>query len=86
MVEERRIFPLHLTDPPACGHCTQAERGCNMKDYIVRVLKWIPGKRAHEEIHEFDTEEDAKDYAEFKAGLCRKYGYEFAIRIYKAQE
>ena len=55
-----------------------------MKDYIVRVLEWKPGKNTHEEIHDFDTEEDAKDYADFKADLCRKYEYEFAIRIYKA--
>lgn len=55
-----------------------------MKDYIVRVLKWKNGKNTHEEIHEFDTVEDAKEYADFKEKLCRKYGYEFAIRIYKA--
>ena len=55
-----------------------------MNDYIVRVLKWVNGKNTHEEIHDFDTLEDAKDYADFKANLCKKYGYEFVIRIYKA--
>ena len=52
-------------------------------NYIVRVLYTQKGKRTHLDYHEFNTEEDANDYADWKASEFRKNGYEFAVDVYK---
>ena len=39
--------------------------------------------RLQEELHDFETLEEAQEYADFKAKLCRKYGYEFDVQIYE---
>ena len=47
--------------------------------YLVRV-----STAAEEDLHDFDTEEEANDYADWKADDLRKHGHEFFdVRVYE---
>lgn len=39
--------------------------------------------KRHEELHQFNTIEEAKEYSDFKADYLRKNGYDFGILLYK---
>ena len=51
-------------------------------NYLVRAFKSKDGKRQND-FWEFETEEEANDFADWKAKQLRKYGYEFFISVYK---
>ena len=51
-------------------------------NYIVRAWKEKNGK-SHNDFWEFETEEEANDFADWKAKQLRKYGYEFSVSVYK---
>ena len=50
--------------------------------YLVRAWKSKDGK-CQNDFWEFETEEEANDFADWKAKQLRKYGYEFDVRVYK---
>ena len=58
------------------------ERGQGRMRYIVRAIKEKNGK-IHNDFWEFETEEEANDFADWKAKQLRKYGYEFDVRVYQ---
>jgi len=53
--------------------------------YIVRALKEKNGK-SHNDLWEFETKEEAQDFADWKAKQLRKNGYEFCVNIYELIE
>ena len=50
--------------------------------YLVRAWKSKDGK-SHDDFWEFETEEEANEFADWKAKQLRKYGYEFDVRVYQ---
>ena len=50
--------------------------------YLVRAWKEKDGK-SQNDFWTFETEEDARDFADWKAKQLRKYGYEFDVSIYQ---
>lgn len=54
-------------------------------NFIVRAFWFKNGKdrKGHNDFWEFETVEDAKDFADYKADQLRKNGYEFDVRIYE---
>lgn len=53
-----------------------------MYSYIVRAWKSKNGK-CHNDFWEFETEEEANDFADWKAKKLREQGYEFDVRVYQ---
>lgn len=51
-------------------------------NFLVRAWKSKDGK-SQNDLWEFETEEEAKDFADWKAKQLRKYGYEFDVRVYE---
>ena len=51
-------------------------------NWLVRVWEGF-GKDRTEDLHDFETLEEATGYADFKADQCRKSGAEFGILIYQ---
>lgn len=58
------------------------EGGQSGMNYIVRAWKAKDGK-SQNDFWEFETEEEANDFADWKANQLRKYGYEFDVRVYQ---
>ena len=55
-------------------------------NYIVRAW-WQPkGKMSHNDFWEFETEDEARDFADFKADQFRKRDCEFDVSIYQRIE
>jgi hypothetical protein len=50
--------------------------------YLVKAWKEKGGK-VQNDFWTFETEEDARDFADWKAAQLRKYGYEFDVSIYQ---
>ena len=50
--------------------------------YLVRAYKEKDGK-GQNDFWEFETKEEADDFADWKAKQLRKYGYEFAVNVYE---
>ena len=50
--------------------------------YIVRAWKNKDGKSKND-FWEFETQEEAKDFAEWKAKKLKEHGYEFDVMIYE---
>ena len=54
--------------------------------YLVRAW-WMPkGKMSHERFWEFETEEEARDFANWKADQLSNGGYEFDVSIFQRIE
>ena len=51
-------------------------------NYLVRAWKSMNGKQ-HDDLYEFETLDEAKEFADWKADNLRKHGYEFDVRIYE---
>ena len=71
--------------PNRSGEQAQAEGvegGQRRMSYLVRAWKEKNGKM-HNDFWEFETEEEANDFADWKANQLRKFGYEFDVRIYQ---
>lgn len=51
-------------------------------NFLVRAWKSKDGK-VENDFWEFESEEEANDFADWKAKQLRKYGYEFNVRVYK---
>ena len=50
--------------------------------YLVRAFKTKDGK-SQNDFWEFETKEEANDFADWKAKQLRKYGYEFCVMVYE---
>ena len=53
--------------------------------YLVRASKFKPNTQEKgEDLYEFETEEEASSFADWKAEQLRKNGYEFFdVRVYQ---
>ena len=51
-------------------------------NYLVRAFMTKDGIRQND-FWEFVTEEEANDFADWKAKQLRRFGYEFCVSVYK---
>jgi hypothetical protein len=53
-----------------------------MNNYLVVAEKRKDGT-SKTDMYEFETEEEANEFADWKAKQLRKYGYEFHVRVFQ---
>ena len=75
------MFRSNRRTPENCGS-GRRRKGQSGMNYIVRAIMFKDGKPDND-LWEFETKEEAEDFADYKAKQLRKHVYDFAVNIYK---